>query len=104
MDDLAKAPSTIATTSTTSFGGRPKGRTTTSLSTPMAKLTKQCIANSAEESISVREVERKKSKRTDKNTLNCIIERWKEALVIPPAVDIKKKKLDQGQQNSIPEC
>ena len=32
MDDLTTAPSTIVTTSTTSFGGRPKG-TTTALST-----------------------------------------------------------------------
>ena len=57
MDDLTTAPSTIVTSSTTSFGGRPKG-TTTALSTAMANLTKQCIANSAEEFISVREEER----------------------------------------------
>ena len=65
--------------------------TKTSHSTPMAKLTKQCIANSAEESIIVRRVERKKSKWADKNSPTCTIERWKEALGIPHAVDIKKE-------------
>ena len=61
MDFLSRAaPSTIFTIST-SIGGRPKG-TTAALRTDMAKLTKQCIANSAEESIIVRRVERKKSK------------------------------------------
>ena len=68
MDDLTTAPSTIVTSSKTSFGGRPKG-TTTALSTAMANLTKQCIANSADEFISVREEERKKYKRAGKNTL-----------------------------------
>ena len=91
MDFLTTAaPSTIVTTSTTSFGGRPKG-TTAALRTDMAKLTKQCIVISAEESISVREEERKKYKRAGKNTLNCIIERWNEALGIPLAVDIKRE-------------
>ena len=65
MDDLTTAPSTIVTSSTTSFGGRPKG-TTTALSTAMANLTKQCIANSGQEFMSVREEERKKCKRSGK--------------------------------------
>jgi hypothetical protein len=34
---------------------------------------------------------RKKYKRAGKNTLNCIIERWNEALGIPLAVDIKRE-------------
>ena len=68
MNDLTTAPSTIVTTSTTSFGGPPNG-TTTALTTAMANLTKQCIANSADEFISVREEERKKYKRAGKNTL-----------------------------------
>ena len=57
MNDLTTAPSTIVTTSTTSFGGPPNG-TTTALTTAMANLTKQCIANSAEDFITVREEER----------------------------------------------
>ena len=68
MDDLTTAPSTIVTSSTTPFEGCPKG-TTTALSTAMANLTKQCIANSAEEFISVRgrkkEIQTSRQKHTD---------------------------------------
>ena len=84
MDFFTRAaPSTIFTIST-SFGGRPKG-TATALSTAMPKLAKQCVANSAEEFMSVREEEeRKKCKLAGKCTLTCMIERWKESLGIQP--------------------
>ena len=73
----------------------------------MAEKVKECISNSAAEYMRVREEEKEKGggeSRVKRNTLACIILREKEALGIPPAVNINfetvrtraKRKNNQG--------
>ena len=86
-----ESSSTIsATTTLPYYGGRPKG-TTAVASSIMAEKVKECISNSAAEYMRVREEEKEKGggeSRVKRNTLTCIILREKEALGIPPAVNI----------------
>ena len=85
-----ESSSTISATTTLPYGGRPKG-TTAVASSIMAEKVKECISNSAAEYMRVREEEKEKGggeSRVKRNTLACIILREKEALGIPPAVNI----------------
>lgn len=101
-----ESSSTISATTTLPYGGRPKG-TTAVASSIMAEKVKECISNSAAEYMRVREEEKEKGggeSRVKRNTLACIILREKEALGIPPAVNINfetvrtraKRKNNQG--------
>ena len=97
-------PAVIVPMTTILTGGRPKG-TTQMASASMQRKIEECIVQSATEYMTVREELQQTNKKASRFTLACIIGGRKEALGIPPGVEINietmrswaKRKKIQGK-------
>ena len=100
-------PAVIVPMTTILTGGRTKG-TTQMASASMQRNIEECIVQSATEYMRVREELQQKNKKASRFTLACIIGGRKEALGIPPGVEINietvrsraKRKKPQGKNEA----
>ena len=103
-------PAVIVPMATILTGGQPKKGTTNQMaSASMQRKIEDCIVHSATEYMRVREELQQKNKKASTFTLACIIGGRKEALGIPPGVEInietvrsraKRKNQTPGKKRS----
>ena len=95
-------PAVVVPMTTILTGGRPKG-TTQMASASMQRNIEECIVQSATEYMRVREELQQKNKKASRFTLACIIGGRKEALGIPPGVEINIEKVRSRAKRKKPQ-
>ena len=100
-------PAVIVPMTTILTGSRPKGTTQMASASMQRRKIEECIVQSATEYMRVREELQQKNKKASRFTIACIIGVRKEALGIPPGVEINietvrswKKRKKTGKKRS----